>query len=113
MTTYNWNVTALYTETIAGEQNYVVIANYEVVGTDGNYSASLSNIARFSTENVDNFTPYEDLTNEIVIGWIQAELGVDGVSNLEACIQGQIDSQINPPVVPQNTPLPWAAPASN
>jgi hypothetical protein len=113
MTTYNWNVTALYTETIAGEQNYVVIANYEVVGTDGTYSASLSNIVRFSTENVDNFTPYEDLTNEIVIGWIQAELGVDGVSNLEACIQGQIDSQINPPVVPQNTPLPWAAPASN
>jgi hypothetical protein len=110
MTTYNWNVTALYTETIAGEQNYVVIANYEVVGTDGTYSASLSNIARFSTENVDNFTPYEDLTNEIVIGWIQDELGVDGVSNLEACIQGQIDSQINPPTVPQNTPLPWATP---
>ena len=110
MTTYNWNVTALYTETIAGEQNYVVIANYEVVGVDGTYSASLSNIARFSTDNVDNFTPYEDLTNEIVIGWIQAELGVDGVSNLEACIQGQIDSQINPPVVPQNTPLPWETP---
>jgi len=106
MTTYNWNVTALYTETIAGEQNYVVIANYEVVGVDGTYSASLSNIARFSTENVDNFTPYEDLTNEIVIGWIQDELGVDGVSNLEACIQGQIDSQINPPVTPEVTPLP-------
>jgi hypothetical protein len=112
MTTYNWNVTALYTETIAGEQNYVVIANYEVVGVDGTYSASLSNIARFSTENVDNFTPYEDLTNEIVIGWIQAELGVDGVSNIEACIQGQINSQINPPVVPKNTPLPWATPAT-
>jgi hypothetical protein len=112
MTTYNWNVTALYTETIAGEQNYVVIANYEVVGVDGTYSASISNIARFSTENVDNFTPYEDLTNEIVIGWIQAELGVDGVNNLEACIQGQIDSQINPPVVPQNTPLPWATPVT-
>jgi hypothetical protein len=29
MTTYTWAVTALYTETIAGEQNYVVIANYE------------------------------------------------------------------------------------
>jgi hypothetical protein len=113
MTTYTWNVTALYTETIAGEQNYVVIANYEVVGVDGEYTASLSNIARFSTENVANFTPYEDLTNEIVIGWIQAEFGVDGVNNLEACIQGQIDSQINPPVVPQNSPLPWATPVTN
>ena len=106
MTQYTWNVTALYTETIDGEQNYVVIANYEVVGVDGEYTAALSNIARFSTASVTPFVPYEDLTNDIVIGWIQDELGVDGVSNLEACIQGQIDSQINPPVTPQNTPLP-------
>ena len=110
MTTYTWNVTALYTETVAGEQNYVVIANYEVIGVDGQYTAGLSNIARFNTASVSPFIPYEDLTNEIVVGWIQTDLGVDGVSNLEACIQGQIDSQINPPVVPQNTPLPWAAP---
>jgi hypothetical protein len=108
MTTFTWAVTALYTETIATEQDYVVIANYEVVGVDGEYTASLSNTARFSTESVSNFTPYADLTNEIVIGWIQAELGEDGVSNLEACIQGQIDSLINPPVSPENTPLPWS-----
>jgi hypothetical protein len=107
MTTYTWNVTALYTETIDGEQNYVVIANYEVVGVDGTYTASLSNIARFSTASVTPFVPYEDLTETIVIAWIQEELGETGVSNLEACIQGQIDSQINPPVTPQNTPLPW------
>jgi hypothetical protein len=107
MTTYTWAVTALYTETIAGEQDYVVIANYEVEGVDSTYSAYLSNIARFSTESVSPFIPYEDLTNDIVIAWIQTELGVDGVNNLEACIQGQIDSQINPPVVPQNTPLPF------
>jgi hypothetical protein len=106
MTQYTWNVTALYTETIDGEQNYVVIANYEVTGVDGTYSAYLSNIARFNTASVTPFVPYEDLTNNIVVGWIQQELGVDGVSNLEACIQGQIDSQINPPVTPQNTPLP-------
>jgi hypothetical protein len=108
MTTYTWNVTALYTETIDGEQNYVVIANYEVVGVDGTYTASLSNIARFSTESVSPFTPYDNLTNDIVIGWIQQELGLDGVSNLEACIQGQINSLISPPSTPQNSPLPWA-----
>ena len=113
MTTFTWAVTALYTETVAGEQDYVVIANYLVLGGDGTYGAEISNIARFSTENVDNFVPYEDLTEATVIGWIQAELGVDGVANIEACIQGQIDSQANPPVVPQNTPLPWATPAPN
>ena len=113
MTTFTWAVTALYTETVAGEQDYVVIANYSVVGVDGTYSASLSNIARFSTASVSPFIPYEDLTEAIVIGWIQSELGVDGVSNIESCIQGQIDSQINPPVVPMNTPLPWATPITN
>lgn len=108
MTTFNWNVTQLLTETIAGEQNYVVIADYDVTGVDGQYSSSLSNSARFSTANVENFIPYEDLTNDIVVGWIQSQLGVDGVANYEASIQGQIDSQINPPVVPVVTPLPWS-----
>ena len=112
MTTYTWNVTALYTETIAGEQNYVVIANYLVLGGDGTYGAEISNIARFSTESVSPFIPYEDLTEADVIGWIQADLGTDGVDNLYACIQGQIDSQINPPVVPVNTPLPWSTPVT-
>lgn len=106
MTTFNWLVKQLLTETIEGEQNYVVIANYEVVGVDGVYTSSLSDSARFSTANVDTFIPYEDLTNSIVIGWIQALLGVDGVANYEASIQGQIDSQINPPVTPEVTPLP-------
>jgi hypothetical protein len=110
MTTYTWAVTALYTETIDGHQDYVVIANYDVVGVDGTYSASLTNIARFSTESVTPFIPYQDLTEAIVLQWIIDELGNDGVVNLQACIQGQIDSQINPPVVPVNTPLPWAAP---
>jgi hypothetical protein len=107
MTTYTWVVTALYTETIGTESDYVVIAMYEVVGVDGEYTASLSNTAQFSTESVSEFIPYADLTNEIVIGWVKEQLGVDGVSNLEACIQGQIDSQINPPVSPVNTPLPF------
>ncbi len=108
MTTYTWAVTALYTETIDGDSNYVVVSNYGVLGVEGTYTASLSNIARFSTASVSPFIPYADLTEDTVIDWIQQDLGPDGVSNLEACIQGQINSQINPPIVPVNTPLPWA-----
>ena len=107
MTTFNWTVKQLYTQTIDGEQNYVVIANYDVVGVDGEYSSSISDSAKFSTDNVDNFTPYDQLTNDIVVGWIKSVLGPDTVANYEESIQGQIDSQISPPVTPQNTPLPW------
>lgn len=107
MTTFTWIVKQLLTQTIDGEQNYVVIANYDVVGVDGEYSSSISDSAKFSTDNVDNFTPYNELTNDIVVGWIKSVLGPDTVANYEESIQGQIDSQINPPVTPQNTPLPW------
>jgi hypothetical protein len=106
MTTYTWLVTTLWTETIAGEQNYVVNAAYTVRGVYGTYTANLQNTAQFSTASVSPFIPYEDLTNDIVVGWIQQDLGVNGVNSIEACIQGQIDSQINPPVVPEVTPLP-------
>jgi hypothetical protein len=107
MTTYTWTIENLYTQTIADEADYVVIVNYLVVGVDGEFEASLTNLAQFSTENVETFIPYADLTNEIVVGWVQSVLGIDGVANLEACIQGQIESLINPPVSPVNTPLPF------
>lgn len=116
MITYNWNVTALYTETIEQQQNYVVIANYVVTATQSNktkktnidtYTASIANIAYFTIESITPFIPYEDLTNDIVISWIKNQLGVDGVDNIEACLDGLINNQINPPVTPENTPLPF------
>jgi hypothetical protein len=51
------------------------------------------------------FIPYQDLTLDIVLGWIWAN-GVDKAAT-EAAVQTQIDNQINPPII---TPtLPWAA----
>jgi hypothetical protein len=108
MTNYIWNVTQLYTETIEGNTDYVVIVIYITKGIDGEYTGSLSGTAQFSTADVTTFIPYEDLTEEIVIGWIKESLGENGIISVEACIQGQIDSQINPPQAPVNTPLPWA-----
>jgi hypothetical protein len=54
----------------------------------------------------DTFIPYADLTNTIVIGWIETQLGEDGVNNYKASVDGMINSEINPPVSPQNTELP-------
>jgi hypothetical protein len=108
MTKYTWTITNLYTQTIDGKEDYVVTAIYDVVGVDGDYTASMtSNTAQFSTEDVTEFTPYADLTEAIVLGWVKESLGENGIISIEACIQGQIDSQINPPVSPENTPLPW------
>lgn len=108
MTTFTWVVDTLWTQTIDGNSDYVVIASYTTTGVDGAYTSSLSNTAQFSTASVSPFIPYKDLTNDIVVGWIKQDLGENGVISVEACIQGQIDSQKNPPVSPQVTPLPWS-----
>ena len=109
MTTYTWTTTNLYTINLATEFDYVVTAIYNVSATDGTYSASLdSNSCQFTVENdKPDYIPYEDLTNDIVIAWVQETIGVDGVTSITACLDGQIESQINPPVTPQNTPLPF------
>lgn len=59
----------------------------------------------FSQPDGGNFTPYDQLTQEQVLGWCWAS-GVDQAA-IEANVQSQIDNQINPPVI--QPPLPWAA----
>jgi hypothetical protein len=107
MINYTWIVTQLLTETIEGNENYVVIAHCETIGVDGEYLASVPNVIQFSTEDVTVFIPYEDLTEEMVIAWIKESLGEEGVLSIEKSIQFQIETQKNPPVTPQETPLPW------
>lgn len=54
------------------------------------------------------FTPYDQLTQDQVLGWCWAN-GVDKTA-VEANVQTQIDNQINPPVI--QPPLPWVTPAA-
>jgi hypothetical protein len=108
MTNYTWTITDLFTKTIDGKEGYVVNAIYNVSGTDGTYSASLeAGSVQFSTEDLEEFIPYEELTEEKVLEWVKLTLTENVVASIEASIQGQIDSQINPPQVSVNTPLPW------
>jgi hypothetical protein len=90
------------------EPDYVVSVNWVCSGVDGDVTASIENTSSFS-QNAESvgFILYADLTEEIVLGWVQAEPNV--TINAEACVQGQINSIITPPVTPQSTPLPWVS----
>ena len=107
MITYNWTIMNLFTKSVNGLENYVVTAVYDITGVDGEYSASISNTASFEVNEGTEFIPYSELTQDIVLGWVKENLGENGILSMTACIDGQIQSQKNPPVTPQNTPLPW------
>jgi len=104
MTTFTTTITAMYTLQTP-DPDYVVNCLWQVTGVNGEYTASIGGNTTFSSEQMGTFIPYDQLTEATVIGWISAEQ----IDSAQACVQGQIDSQITPPVSPENTPLPWAA----
>ena len=105
MTTFTTRITAMYTLQ-QPDPNYVVNALWEVTGVDGTYTASTGGSTTFnSADQVGAFIPYADLTEEIVIGWIPADVIVGS----QQCVQGLINIQSTPPVSPTNTALPWSA----
>ena len=103
-TTFTWTVTAMdcYPQE-AGNIDVVFCVHWTCSGVDAEFSASV-----YSTCNVPSpegsFTPFDDLTQDQVLGWIWAN-GVDK-DVTESAVQQQIDNQINPPVV--TPPLPWS-----
>ena len=106
MTTFTTTVTQMYTlPQEAGQTDVVVNVNYLVAGVDGTYTANILFSQQFTIQQGEAFTPYADLTEAQVVGWADPQT----VSNMQACVQGQIDSMINPPVSPSSQPLPWSA----
>jgi len=103
MTTFTTTITRMYTVQ-QPDPDYVVNALWEVTGVDGEYTASIGGNTQFDSNQAETFIPYADLTEAIVIGWIPE----NAMTSAQACVQGQIDSMITPPVSPANTALPWA-----
>ena len=71
------------------------------------YFAFIYGSQSFSKDNVTDFIPYEDLTYEIVCGWLDASLDVEA---LDANLDAQIENQVNPPIV--TLPLPFENPTN-
>jgi hypothetical protein len=106
MTTYTTTITAMYT--VPNPTGYVVNVKFNVSGTDGTYTANIDGNIQFTPEqNQPDFVPYDQLTQDEVIGWINT--ATNNQENYYANVQGQINSMITPPVSPTSQPLPWSA----
>ena len=106
--TYTWTATNLvgYPQ-YEDETDVVTTVFYTVTATDGTHTASISSIQQTPLDPAVPFIPYPDLTNDIVIGWVQDDLGENGVASILASLDAQIETQINPPLAPVSLPLPW------
>jgi hypothetical protein len=107
--TYLWTATALIGYPVFdGETDVVTRALYTVLADDGEgHTADYSNFAYTPLDPSVPFIPYADLTPEIIIGWVQYNLGPAAVAAIQESLAIQIERQVNPPPQPEVLPLPW------
>jgi hypothetical protein len=98
--TITWKINNLERQTSDG---FVTTAHYNVSAVEGDFNASTYGTVSFTQEEGQSMTPFAELTQEQVIGWVQDKLGKDVV---EASLQSRIDEQKNPV---QLSGLPWSA----
>jgi hypothetical protein len=98
-TTFTWHIANLERETADG---FVMTAHYTVTAEDGTYSSGAYGSLGF--ERPDKLIPFADLTEELVIGWVQDAFGAEKVTEIEAALQAQLDEQRHPS---KASGMPW------
>ena len=106
--TTTWSIQWMQTSTqeINGFPEVVLTVGWNLEGSDGTYTSNIYSTASLNPPQEGNadFTPYADLTEEQVLGWVWAN-GVEQAPAEEA-VTAQVAALVNPPVV--SPPLPWA-----
>jgi len=99
MTTYAWKINTLERET---DDGFVYTAHYTVDVEDGTYRAGAYGSIGF--ERPETLIPYADLTEEIVVGWVQAALGEEKVQEVAQALLTQLSEQREPT---KASGVPW------
>lgn len=105
---YTWKVTGMKGIDLPNEPNTIIQTYWTKTGVDeqGNEGV-FSGATPFNPADIDpaTFVPYDQLTEEIVLSWIQAVV----VGSYEEHVNAQIQKQIDSKKV-KDEPLPWAPP---
>jgi hypothetical protein len=110
-TTYKWVVSTLdsYPKDAEGLTDVICVIHWryqaEQVENDKTYFAEVYGTLSVPSPNPEDFVPYDQVTYEMVCGWLEA--GLDQVS-LDENLDSQIENQINPKIV--SLPLPFQNP---
>lgn len=89
-----------------GLTDVVFTVHWNLTGDDGaGHTGYAYGSVGVTLDEGGSYTPYNELTKEQVVGWVQESLGAEQVASLEAGVASQIEQQINPTVV--TPPLPF------
>jgi len=93
---FNWTVSAMdYTVSQDGHTNVVNTVHWRVSKTDGDHSGSSYGTVGLEAPS-GTFVEWDDITEDIAVGWAKAALGDEQVSSIEVAIDAQIAEQATP-----------------
>lgn len=77
-------------------QNVVTTVHWVYTARDGGYTATMYSTVSLPPPG-QPFIAYEDLTPDIVQGWVETSLGADQVAEMQQSLANSIEIQKNPP----------------
>ena len=100
-TVYNWNCKTVDVHPTEGSETDVVYnVHWIVTGTttegDEEYSSTNIGTQIVNIDDITNFIPFDELTNDEVVAWTQSAMGAEQVTAIETNIANTINLEINP-----------------
>lgn len=102
-----WTITAL---DVLPDNAAKIVArvHYTVTAQDSGFTASRSSVQVINYEPDQPFTPYNDLTHDLVLKWLQDAMGDTQLAVLTEELAADLARQKNPPVISAPLPIRFA-----
>lgn len=104
MTTYNWNCKTVDAYPLVGENTDVVYnvhwrvtaVSDQVDSEENPYQTSAIGTQVLNTDDITDFIPFDQLTNDQVVQWVKDAMGEERVASIESNLESMINLAINP-----------------
>jgi hypothetical protein len=102
---YNWNFNPLESyPTSSGQTDVVFLVHWQVEAITGSYTASSIGTQPLHYNSESVFISFNELTKDIVYGWVTSSMGEEQYNNIVTSLAQQIENKINPPILIQQAP---------
>ena len=93
----NWTISSVKANVEQdGLQNVIHTIHWRLGKQDGEHYADVYGSKSLAAPSADNFIPSEDVTLEMVKGWLEASFEAEELEALESNLDAQLNSKINP-----------------
>jgi hypothetical protein len=109
---YTWNITAIRRKDVDPLSEVIYQIIWRKIGTDSEsgISVEFNGSTQFSPDEIspETFVPYSELTEEVVIGWVENSMSEDHFKQVEEEIARQIEVRKSNDRISYQGDFPWS-----